>query len=84
MSEVISLGKHTQNNTLITPIQALQDIIRDIESGKLDCNKLLILSVKADEQNFKWNFYASNIKVSEMMSLCTLAAHEFAEIINKG
>lgn len=64
------------DNTRITPIQTLQDAISDIESGKRSPNKLVVLMLD-DTDGYNTNFYASNLKTSELLALCSRWVYNF-------
>lgn len=56
------------DNTLLSPIEALQDAIARIEDGQ-PVDKLLILTLDTSDDQFSAGFQACNIKASEMLAL---------------
>lgn len=79
MSEVISLNvvraDRQNDNTLLTPVEALRDVIAKIGSGETVCDKLLVLHLDtgADGDRYDFGFNACNMKASEMLALLDVA-----------
>jgi hypothetical protein len=76
MAEVRSLNALRANrendNSLLTPLECLEDAAADIRSGQRKCQKLLILCLDAGDDGMAYalSFFASNMKSSEMVALC--------------
>jgi hypothetical protein len=75
MTEIRSINAIRANrendNGLLSPIEALQDAIADIEAGETKCQSILILALDRgeDETCFDIKFNSSNLKSSEMLAL---------------
>lgn len=59
------------DNSLISPIECLEDAAQDIRMGKRVCQKLLVITLDQGEdgRDFKVGFYASNLRASEIVSI---------------
>ena len=64
MTGVVSLAALKNDNKLVTPAQALRECADDIDSGKLQCDKLLIIPLDASEGKYDAKFYAVNMRLS--------------------
>ena len=76
MSGPISLNaeraKREDDNKLISPIEALQDAIRAIESGEVKADSLLIITLDRgtnDDKLFEYEWFASRISASDILAL---------------
>jgi len=76
---VISMADKTQNGTLQSPEQALQDALKDIgkhgafKNGK----KLLILALDDDDGQYSVSFIQAGMKMSQCLTLCEVAKTKF-------
>ena len=72
------------DNKLISPADTLRDCLNDIEEGRINPNKLVIIQLydgqddpEAGDQGpvraYDFNLYMSNIASSEVVSLCEAA-----------
>lgn len=79
MSDVVSLNAaradRENDNTLLTPVDALRDVIAKIGTGQTVCDKLLVLHLDtgADGDRYDIGFNASNMRASEMLALLEVA-----------
>lgn len=83
MTEVRSINalraSRDNDNSLLSPIECLEDVIQDIKSGKLSCDKLLVLTLDTgpDGGGYDTHFAACNMKMSEMIALMEVEKHIF-------
>lgn len=77
MSEVVSLADVKNDNRLLTAEQLLENALRDLRSGVLEADKLLLLTLSEDVGFYDPGFYACNMSASEMITLCTRSIHLF-------
>jgi hypothetical protein len=57
------------DNTLLSPIEAIEDAAMDLRTGKIECDKALVLMLDAKDGQYNLRFTSSNLRVSEMVSL---------------
>jgi hypothetical protein len=59
------------DNRLVSPAEMLTDALTDIESGTVQPTRAMVLFWEEDEEGegFSTEFYASNLKGSEMLAL---------------
>lgn len=71
------------DNSLLSPVECLEDAIQDIKSGNRKCDKLLVLMLNSDKENggggYEVGFAASDMKTSEMISLMEAAKYIFLQ-----
>lgn len=63
------------NNTLISPVECLEDAASGLRGGRLNAEKALVLLLDSGEDGDAYNvhFLSSNLRVSEMVSLLEAA-----------
>lgn len=88
MGEVRSINAlradREKDNTLLSPIECLEDAAADLRSGDRSCNKLLVLMLDADEGDKKFHYvgyHASHLRLSECVALLEIAKHRFLKIL---
>lgn len=68
----VSLGavraQKSKDNRLWTPIECLQDAIRDIQSGETICDKVFVIRVDTREEKFNIGYNAANISASQVLA----------------
>lgn len=59
------------DNTLVSPLECLEDAAEDLRTGKRNCDKLLVLFLDSgpDGRDYGTALAASNMKGSEMIAL---------------
>ena len=77
MSEVVCLADVKNDNRLLTAEQMLENALRDLRSGALEADKLLLLTVTDEIGFYDPGFYACNMSASEMITLCTRSIYLF-------
>ena len=82
MNNVVNMAFIKDDNSLITPEQCLEEALREIKSGERKCNKVLILTLDDTERKFNNGYYCANMRVSEMLSLCSNTAHWMNRILD--
>lgn len=80
--KVINLAEMMNDNTMITPIQLLDMVRGEIEDGTINPNKLVILALDTEEDEWDWTRYACNISAPEIMTLATLITTRIAMQMN--
>lgn len=79
MGEVRSLNAaraiRERDNTLISPLECLEDAANDLRAGKHTATSALVLTLDTTDGSYCLGFYASNLKASEMVSLCEAMKH---------
>ena len=83
MSKVEYIADALNDNSRITPAQVLQDAIADIESGKRNPNKLVVFMLEDGDDKYHTNFYASNLRISELLALCSRWLYNFNNWMNE-
>ena len=72
MTKIASLGakraQEARDNRLWTPVECLEDAIRDLKSGQTKANKVVVLFVDMSEGEFTVSHYSANIKASEILA----------------
>lgn len=66
-------AKRTQDNTLLSPAEMLEDCAKDLRSGEETATAALTLLLDKGENSFGVGYYASNISCSEMLALLECA-----------
>ena len=64
-------AEREDDNSLMTPIDALQSAIAQIKSGDIKCEKILIMTLHEDEETRDYDpgYIGANISSSEMLAL---------------
>jgi hypothetical protein len=59
------------DNTLLSPVECLEDVVSDIKTGKCPCTKVLVLTLDRGEdgESYGVRFFASKLSCSEMLAL---------------
>jgi hypothetical protein len=58
----------SEDNRLWSPLDCLEEAIRDLKAGKIKADKLIVTFVDTDEQSFTVHHYSANIKASEILA----------------
>lgn len=66
---VVHIAGAGADNRSLSPIQALEWAIKDIQSGERACNRLLIITLDDTNGQYHSGYYAANIKQSEILAL---------------
>ena len=83
-NKVTTLAEVRNDNTLISPVQALQAAIDDIVEGGRPVDKLLVLTVDTRAgEGYKVGFYASNLRSSEMLALTSRFQHWVNQMLDE-
>lgn len=70
------------DNNLLSPVEALEDAAEDIRSGKVKCNKLLIISLDTgDGYDYDIQRWMSHLQVSEAVALMEAVKYQFMKDI---
>lgn len=73
MADIRSLNAvraHKQNdNSLMSPVECLEDAAQDIRSGKLRPTAALIITLNTKDGAYNTNFRASNLSASQQIAL---------------
>ncbi len=76
MGKITHIADIKNDNSLLNPKQCLEDVIRRIDDGDIDPNKLVIIHLQTNpEGNYEWNTYKSNLRDSELIALLEIVAH---------
>ena len=79
MGEVQSINvaraDRENDNTLLSPVECLEEAAREIRSGEKRCTSVLVLRLDAGEDGdcYDIGFSACNLRSSEMLSLLEVA-----------
>jgi hypothetical protein len=81
MSKVINIGSKTNDGTMQSPTQALQDAMEAVgKSGAFEKGKkVLILALDDTEENYSISFIQAGMKMSDCNNLCDIAKALFKE-----
>lgn len=77
MSKIVHMADIVNNNQLITPEATLLDALSDIQEGKRTPNKLAVFMLDETDGKYCTNFYASNMKTTELIALCQRYTYVF-------
>lgn len=77
MKKITHIAEILNDNTRITPRELLLDAINDIETGVKSPNKLAIFMLDDKDDKYATNFYASNMRTSELIALCARWNYNF-------
>lgn len=84
MSEkIITLGIAAEDNRFLTPEQTLERALAELRNGEMDYNKLLILPLRHEGNEYHTSWYACNLSRSEMISLMTIITQRLAAEMNE-
>lgn len=73
MKKIIHLAEVKNDNSLITPESALRDALEDLREGKFKCNKMLIICLDDEDDNYCVRHFISNLRCSETLALLARA-----------
>jgi hypothetical protein len=81
MSDTVSLGAKrafkANDNRLWSPVECLEDCVRDIQSGETPCDRLLVLRLTTKnakgEDIFNIGYNCAGLKGSEIIALLEVA-----------
>lgn len=82
----IARVKKIDDNRLITPIECLNDVVHDLETREIACNKLMIirLNTNPDDKYYDVNFNCCNLSTQEMIALLEIVKSILLDDINHG
>lgn len=86
MTDLVSLNsiraEKAGDNGLVSPVEVLRNVIAEIEAGKIDPDKLMVLhlSTKGDVYDSGW--YAADLRSSEMIALCEVTKANLIDMMN--
>lgn len=85
-ADIHHIGNLRNDNTLISPLETLEDVKRSIEAGKINPDKLIVLSLQTEDEEgegmYKVNFFMSNLRVSESVALLETAKADMVDTLN--
>lgn len=88
MAEVRSINalraERAGDNSLLSPVECLQDAVADLESGERKANKALILLLDDEDGAYNFGFRASNLRSSEMIALLEKVKMHVAMLMSDG
>jgi hypothetical protein len=70
------------DNTLLSPVECLEDAAQDLRSGKTKCDKLLVLRLNTSDHGYAIGFNASHLRASEIVALLEIAKTVFLRQMN--
>lgn len=84
---VTHIAEVKNDNTLISPRETLEGVIRDIDSGEINPDKLMVIALRTKDNDggdrrYGTRRYASNMHVSEMITLCEAIKSELVLVLN--
>lgn len=69
----IARASRDQDNTLLSPVDTLDDARQAIEDGRISPNSLMVLSLDHSDGNYGFHWFACNLASSEMLALLEVA-----------
>ena len=61
------------DNTLLSPRDLMFDVVADIDDGTVSPTKAFVIVVDDADGQYRLNWFASNAKASEIISMCEAA-----------
>lgn len=56
------------DNSLLSPLECVEDAAQEIRSGARTCDKVIVVTVDTSSDRFAVGFYAAQIRASEMVA----------------
>lgn len=85
MADITHIASLRDDNTLISPTGTLDEARRAIETGKINPDKLLVLSLQTKNENglgaYKVKWFLSNLRMSEAVALLEVAKVDLTDIL---
>ncbi len=72
-SNIFHMYNHGGSSATVTPLDLLRIMAEDIERGNIVCNKMIILAVHSEGDDFEVTPYASDMRHSEAISVFEVA-----------
>lgn len=82
VKNVTYLANVKNDNGLVNPEGALLDALSEIRSGSRRCSSLLIITLDNEKDSYDVGFYASRLRGSEMVALCSRFVHIIQRLID--
>lgn len=81
MSKITRLSDKTNNAAMMSPVDALNDAIKEFEEGKRGAfefgKKVIIIVLDDTADNFEVNWMQAGMNMSECLSVCEVAKTQF-------
>ena len=75
MAEITQMADLKQDNSLISPVECLRDVVRRIEAGEFEANKLIVTTLLTErggeEGYYETRTFTCNMRVAEQVALHT-------------
>lgn len=88
MGDLLSLNTaravKLNDNTLLSPVECLEDAAREIRDGKRNCNAILCITLNTDNNAYNVGFYASNLTGSQQIALMEVHKSAILKLMEVG
>ena len=79
---IITLADKSDNNAMITPLQLVKDVAKQIENGEIQGTSAIVILLDAPDFDYNWRYFLSNLRVSQMVSLLECVKSHGIDILN--
>jgi hypothetical protein len=81
MNEVISMSEKLNNGAMQSPLQMLQDAIKELESHEnlKAAKKCIVLFLNEEDGSYDVRWMQAGMKMSQCVTLCDMAKSRFKE-----
>lgn len=77
LNKPISFAEKTCNGQIRSPLETLRSVIKDIEDGTVDINKIVILGLNDKESHYSTYWWQGGMVMSECFTLCDISKIKF-------
>jgi len=81
-NNVISMAKFDDDATKRSPVQCLEEAIKDFDGGVLKNHKKVLVLALNDDDQFSISFLQAGFKMSECLTLCEISKAMFLAQLN--
>jgi hypothetical protein len=81
-NKISHISDYRKTNELISPLEMYRSVVRDIENGSIAPTSAAALFCE-EREDFKFSFYASKIKMTELISLCELGINRAIKLMGQ-
>ena len=87
-ADIVQMADLKQDNSLISPVECLRDVVRRIEAGEISPDKLIIVTLQTERDGedgyYETHYFASNMRLSEQIALLATKTAHMTRVLLRG
>lgn len=81
---VVQIATKTKSTMHVNAALMLREILADIESGRIDASKLVVIGINSDSEHWGVYYRSCQLRVDEIVSACEAVKHLAMRVMGSG